>query len=128
MKKIFSPKNFGIKKMVLLASAIILTSFYAHADNSPGPAPKMKSPVQKSISDYFMVPGFILPVQTLKKENAEKVKVLFTTDSTGRVNFASAQSDNERLRLAVERRFAGMVIHDVPPYVTQKVLLSFVLQ
>jgi hypothetical protein len=120
--------NFNVKKMILVVTAVILSTAYANADNAPGPKTRVKTPVQKTISDYFMVPGFILPVQTLKKETAEKVKVLFTTDSTGKVRFALAQSDNERLRIAVEKRFAELVINDLPPHVTHNVVLSFVLQ
>jgi len=122
MKKIFNLKNF------LMASVLLLVTVPANADTSPETKSRVKNSTQKSISDYFRVPGFILPVQTLKKDSAEKVKVLFTTDSAGRVNFAIAQSTNERLKREVEKRFSGLILKGLPQNVVHGVTLSFMLQ
>ena len=123
MKKIFISR-----KLMLLVAAVMLSASVAKADTAPEPKSRTKNPLQKTISDYFMVPGFVLPVKTLKKDSAEKVKVFFTTDSTGRVNFAVAQSANERLKKEVEKRFVDLVLTDVPTNVVQGVVISFVLQ
>ena len=56
MKKIFNLKNF------LMASVLLLVTVPANADTSPETKSRVKNSTQKSISDYFRVPGFILPV------------------------------------------------------------------
>ena len=127
MKKMFNLKNFGIKNFLLLG-AFLLSTTYAKADTAPEPKMRAKNAAQKSISDYFKVPGFILPVQALKKDSTEKVRVLFTTDSTGRVNFALAQTNNQQLKAEVEKRFSGLLLSGLPQNVVHGVTLSFMLQ
>jgi hypothetical protein len=120
-------KNHFTNRILVVLTIFLLTlTTKIKADTSPAPGNRSKAGAQKTISDYFRVPGFINPVHAFKKDTSEKVKVVFTTGSDGRVNFVLANCVDPELKKHVEYRLTGLLLTDLAQNVVHSVTISFV--
>ena len=118
-------KKLLTNKMILLVTVLTFSTIQMNADTQPEPGNKARAGAQKTISDYFKVPGFISPMHAFKKDSTQKVKVLFTTGGDGRVNFVLADCLDKRLKNEIEQRFAGLTLTTLPREVVHSVTISF---
>jgi hypothetical protein len=75
---------------------------------------------EKTIREHVIFPKLILPVQ----QQNQKVEVIFTTGSDGKVNFVLAKSDNKDINAEVERQFSQLTLNKLKANVAYSVVLN----
>jgi hypothetical protein len=86
------------------------------------PEPRVTaSKAQHTIREYFRFPSFINQLPSAE----EKVEVLFTTATDGKINFVFAKTENTRLKKAVESKLTGLKLDDLQANVVHTVVLTF---
>jgi len=80
---------------------------------------------EKVIRHYFKFPHILMPVNESRAIVNNKVEVLFSTDSTGKVNFALAKTQDEELKKEIEKQFMALQLKQLKSEVVHKVVLNF---
>ncbi len=113
-------KNHQLLIKTVLVTALVLTSYFAKPYTAPV-LKKTSAETQKTIRQFFQFPGMLLPIHEHQADN-KKVEVLFTTDSTGCVNFVLAKTNDDLLKKQIEKKLSGLRLielqHDVVHSVT----------
>lgn len=112
--------------LILLISGCSLNQLQAgQHDPNEGPSAASSKESEKVIRHYFKFPQFLLPVNEAKTLVDNKVEVLFSTDTTGKVNFVLAKTESEELRKEIEKQFLALQLKQLKSEVVHKVILNF---
>ena len=111
-----------LTRLVLLTS-LIFSSLFALPHTSPANTPAGIE-AKKIIEEYFKFPQ-MLTTSNEKAAASRTVEVLFTTDSTGNVNFVLAKTQNENLKHDVESQFYKLRLPKLKEDVVHSVVLNF---
>lgn len=112
--------------LVLLISGCSLNQLQAGTNHDPNEGPSASSKEsEKAIRHYFKFPQVLVPVNETKSSAENKVEVLFSTDSTGKVNFVLAKTENQALRKEIEKQFLALELKNLKSEVVHKVVLNF---
>lgn len=116
-------KTSNFKKLAF-AIALTFSTLFVLAGTEPNPT-GAKSESEKTIRDYFKFPQILIHHQESEKVESRKVEVLFTTDSTGSVNFVLAKIDDEDLKKEIEKQFSKLKLPKLKHEVVYSVILNF---
>jgi len=108
-----------------LLFVVLFTTSIAVANNTDPKTNTVTAATQKTIRDYFKFPQVLLPMQNHQGSVLHKVDVLFTTDSTGVVNFVIAKTDDQELKHEIEKQFTGLQLSHLKTNVAHSVTLNF---
>ncbi|PBQ31494.1 hypothetical protein CNR22_06855 [Sphingobacteriaceae bacterium] len=109
---------------IILITGLIFTTLLAVANTTPS-ASVVTSETEKTIRDYFKFPQILMPHYENKTAKSNKVEVLFTTDSTGKINFVLAKTSDKGLKQEIEKQFSHLQLPKVKQNVVHSVTLNF---
>lgn len=93
-----------LKTIAAVATGLIL-SFNAHAKGNPTTDKGMGTITINEIKSHVMFPNFIQ-----KTNHTEEVKVTFTVDESGKVNFVYANTSISSLKQSIESQFSKLTL------------------
>ncbi len=93
--------------------------------HNPNEGTASTAETEKVIRNYFKFPHILMPVNENKTAVNNKVEVLFSTDSTGKVNFALAKTEDNELKKEIEKQFMALQLKQLKIDVVHKVVLNF---
>jgi hypothetical protein len=93
--------------------------------HNPNEGTASAAETEKVIRHYFKFPHILIPVNESKTIVNNKVEVLFSTDSTGKVNFALAKTEDPSLKTEIEKQFMALQLKQLKSEVVHKVVLNF---
>ncbi len=111
MKKITSK---AVKVTAILA--LTLSAFLIKAKTNNEVAVE----TEKTIKQHVKFPQLILPVQ-----KNEKVEIVFTTGTNGKVDFVLAKTENEILKKELEKQFLGLTLNKLKSNVAYSIVFNF---
>lgn len=111
-------------KKLAFATFFSFSTLFALAGNVPNPNGG-KAESEKTIRDYFKFPQVLIHHPEEIKSASKKVEVLFTTDSTGAVNFVMAKIDDQDLKKEIEKQFSKLKLPKLKHDVVYSVVLNF---
>jgi hypothetical protein len=109
-------------RTLLLFCSLFFTTLLAVANTTP--TTSVSSSTEKTIRQYFKFPQVLLPLQH-NDAMSNKVEVVFTTDSFGKVNFALAKTQNRILKQEIEKQFLALQLPKLKHEVAHSVVLNF---
>lgn len=109
---------------ILLITGLIFTTLLAVANKNPS-AGAVKSETEKTIRDYFKFPQVLMPHYENKAVKSHKVEVLFTTDTTGKINLVLAKTSDRELKMEIEKQFSNLKLPKVKQNIVHSVTLNF---
>lgn len=89
------------------------------ANNNPATD---KESISKKIRSAVSLPA------GLKTQGTQKVKVFFTVDEKGNVNYEAAATKNSELRKAIEKQFKQICFAELSPNTAYNVEIKFIVQ
>ncbi len=123
-----------MKNLVKILLLVIVTSCSVNQMNAntnlhnPDEGKKSSVETEKVIRDYFKFPHILMPVNEFNAGVNHKIEVLFSTDSTGKVNFVLAKTEIQELKNEIEKQFLQLKLKQVHYNIINKVVLNFKLQ
>lgn len=115
-----------LKKIALILCATLLTSSAIYAmPKDTNPNPKKVNETENTIRSYFKFPQLLIPYYEQKKAVPHKIEVLFTTDTTGKVNFVLAKTRDEVLKQEIENQFSKLYLNKLKQNTVHSVVLNF---
>lgn len=106
-----------ITKMVLVAG-LVITALNVKPNTVSGLSPDAIE-TEKTIKDYFKFPQIIVPVN-----ESQKVEVLFTTNLNGKVDFVLAKTEDQNLKMEIEKQFLKLNLTKLKSDVVHSVTLN----
>ena len=106
-----------------IITALVVFSFKGTANTTP--AGTVTPSPEKTISNYFKFPQVLIPYNNTNVTHPVKVEVIFTTDKTGKVNYAYAKTRDQKLKKEIEKQFSSFKISQVQHDVVHSVVLNF---
>jgi hypothetical protein len=120
------PENMKTMKSSQILFALIFTFSLLSLQAIPAPKKTKEMSTQKTIRHYIKFPSVLLQ-PTEVRDQVTTVEVLYTTDSTGHVNFAFAKTEDPALKVEVEKQVTTLVLPQVKANVVHKMVLNFKL-
>jgi hypothetical protein len=106
-----------ITKMILLAGLVITT--VGLRSNTIADPSQNGIETEKTIKDYFKFPQMIIPVN-----ESQKIEVLFTTNQNGQVDFVLAKTEQQNLKVEIEKQFLKLNLTKLKSDVVHSVVLN----
>lgn len=103
---------------IALVTGLVITTLYVTPNNISGSKSESVE-TEKAIKDYFKFPQIIMPVNS-----SQKVEVLFSTNQNGKVDFVLAKTDDQNLKLEVEKQFLKLNLTKLKSDVIHSVTLN----
>lgn len=116
-------KQFHFTKLILI-TGLIFTTLLAVANTTPSTT-IVTTETEKTIRDYFKFPQVLMPHYENKVAKSNKVEVLFTTDTTGKINFVLAKTLDKELKKEIEKQFSHLKLPKVKQNVVHSITLNF---
>lgn len=92
------------------------------ATNNPASKSTDKESISKKIQSAVSLPA------GLKTQGTQKVKVFFTVDEKGNVNYEAAATKNSELKKAIEKQFKQICFAELLPNTAYNVEIKFIVQ
>jgi hypothetical protein len=119
-------KNLIKSLLLVLVSSCSISQMQAGTSaHNPNEGTSSSAETEKVIRNYFKFPHILMPVAENKTSVNNKVEVLFSTDSTGKVNFALAKTEDKALKKEIEKQFMALQLKQLKSEVVHKVVLNF---